>query len=287
MFLPPSHSPHLQDQHTISKGEDIDGTFERKIEHPYNISGKPKEVDPMKRTLMIITVALVLCLCGCSEVPQISDIPSEPSQSESLPIKDSEEIFQETDAPQSSVDIDTPEESSITSETTVPDVKKTESTPQAKEETRATGDSVTTSPFEPVKPSSEPAETKVPETTPVVETPKETEAPKTTEAPKEPEPPAPPVETEPEPEPEPEPIFDINYWISYAQGVAVSKGLTLESSAVDCWDNPITANPDCIYLERDINSRMSRYAKDEDITDVWIWYECVGTNSYLIYVGYA
>ena len=88
-------------------------------------------------------------------------------------------------------------------------------------------------------------------------------------------------------QPEPEPTFDINYWISYAQGVAVSKGLTLESSAVDCWDNPINANPDCIYLERDINSRMSRYAKDEDITDVWIWYECVGTNSYLIYVGYA
>ena len=242
----------------------------------------------MRRTLMIITVALVLCLYGCSEVPQISDIPSEPSQSESLPIKDSEEISQETDAPKSSVDIDTPEESGIVSETTVPDVKETESTPQPKEEkkqdppkeeTRATGDSVTTSPFEPVKPSSEPAET-----TPVVETPKETEAPKTTEASREPEP---PVETEPEPEPELEPTFDINYWISYAQGVAVSKGLTLESSAVDCWDNPITANPDCIYLERDINSRMSRYAKDEDITDVWIWYECVGTNSYLIYVGYA
>ena len=28
----------------------------------------------MRRTLMIITVALVLCLCGCSEVPQISDM---------------------------------------------------------------------------------------------------------------------------------------------------------------------------------------------------------------------
>ena len=146
---------------------------------------------------------------------------------------------------------------------------------------------MTTSPFEPVKPSSEPAETKAPETAPVTETPKETETPKTTEVSKEPEPPAPPVETEPEPEPESEPTFDINYWISYAQGVAVSKGLTFDSSTVDCWDNPITANPDCIYLERDINSRMSRYAKDEDITDVWIWYECVGTNSYLIYVGYA
>ena len=250
----------------------------------------------MRRTLMIITVALVLCLCGCSEVPQISDIPSEPSQSESLPIKDSEEIYQETDAPQSSVNIDTPEESGIASETTVSDVKETESTPlpkeekkqdPPKEETRATGDSVTTSPFEPVKPSSEPAKTKSPETAPVTETPKETETPKTTEVSKEPEPPAPPVETEQEPEPEPEPTFDINYWISYAQGAAVSKGLTLESSAVDCWDNPITANPDCIYLERDINSRMSRYAKDEDITDVWIWYECVGANSYLIYVGYA
>ena len=73
----------------------------------------------MRRTLMIITVALVLCLCGCSEVPQISDIPSEPTQSESLPIKKSEEISQETDAPQSSVDIDTPEESGIASETMV------------------------------------------------------------------------------------------------------------------------------------------------------------------------
>ena len=244
----------------------------------------------MRRTLMIITVALVLCLCGCSEVPQISDIPSEPSQSESLPIKKSEEISQETDAPQSSVNIDTPEESGIASETMVADVRETVSTPQPKEEikqdspkeeTRATGDSVTTSSLELVKPSSEPAETKALETTHVTEKPKETEEPKPAEAPKETEPPVTPVEIELEPS------FDINYWISYAQGVAVSKGLTLESSAVDCWDNPITANPDCIYLERDINSRMSRYAKDEDITDVWIWYECVGTNSYLIYVGYA
>ena len=244
----------------------------------------------MRRTLMIITVALVLCLCGCSEIPQISDMPTEPSQSESLPIKDSEEISQETDAPQSSVNIDTPEESGIASETTVSDVKETESTPQPKEktkqdlpkeETRATGDSVTTSSFELVKPSSEPAETKALETTHVTEKPKETEEPKPAEAPKETEPPVTPVEIELKPS------FDINYWISYAQGVAVSKGLTLESSAVDCWDNPITANPDCIYLERDINSRMSRYAKDEDITDVWIWYECIGTNSYLIYVGYA
>ena len=64
-------------------------------------------------------------------------------------------------------------------------------------------------------------------------------------------------------------------------------GLTLDSSATDCWDNPITAKPTCIYLERDISSRLKRYAADESITDVWIWYECVGTGSYLIYIGYA
>ena len=93
--------------------------------------------------------------------------------------------------------------------------------------------------------------------------------------------------SEPEPTPKPEPTFDIDCWISYAKNTAVSLGLTLDSSATDCWDNPITAKPTCIYLERDINSRLNRYAKDGEITAVWIWYECVGTSSYLIYIGYA
>ena len=88
-------------------------------------------------------------------------------------------------------------------------------------------------------------------------------------------------------EPEPEPAFDIDYWISYAKSTAVSLGLTLENSATECWDNPITADQGCIYLERDINSRLKRYAEDKSITDVWIWYECVGTDKYLIYIGYA
>ena len=49
----------------------------------------------------------------------------------------------------------------------------------------------------------------------------------------------------------------------------------------------IDADADCIYLERDICSRLNRYAADETITDVWVWYEAVGANSYLIYIGYA
>ncbi len=81
--------------------------------------------------------------------------------------------------------------------------------------------------------------------------------------------------------------FDINYWITFAKEYAASVGLTLESEAVSCWDNPIGAGEHCIYLERDIKSRLNRYAKDDDITDVWIWTEPAGNDSYDIYIGYA
>ncbi len=107
----------------------------------------------------------------------------------------------------------------------------------------------------------------------------------------------PPAPTKPAEKPKPtetstpvtetEPAFDIDYWISYAQNYAKSVGLRLESSAVDCWDNPIPANAKCKYLERDIKSRLNYYAKAEDITDVWIWAEKVADNSYEIYIGYA
>ena len=96
------------------------------------------------------------------------------------------------------------------------------------------------------------------------------------------------IVSEPESENEAEePAFDIDYWITYAKQYAVDQGLNLDSTAIECWDNPITANPDCIYLERDISGRLSRYAGDKDITTVWIWYENIGTNKYLIYIGYA
>lgn len=84
-----------------------------------------------------------------------------------------------------------------------------------------------------------------------------------------------------------EPQFDIGYWIAYAKNYAESVGLRLERSAVDCWDNPISANAKCKYLERDIKSRLNYYAKSEDITDVWIWAEKVADNSYELYIGYA
>lgn len=81
--------------------------------------------------------------------------------------------------------------------------------------------------------------------------------------------------------------FDINYWVSYAKEFARSVGLEVNSSASDCWDNPISANSKCKYLERDIKGRLNRYAKDEDITQIWVWAEKTSADSYNIYIGYA
>lgn len=109
----------------------------------------------------------------------------------------------------------------------------------------------------------------------------------------EPEPQEEPAETPPQ-EPElpaaeepTEPVFDIQTWIDYAKAYAESVGLRLESSAVDCWDNPISAGTHCSYLGRDIQSRLNRYARDEDITDVWIWAEARSDGKYDLYIGYA
>lgn len=113
--------------------------------------------------------------------------------------------------------------------------------------------------------------------------PEVTEPPKATERPAEPEP---PKVTEPEPTEKPA-SFDINHWITYTKSYAENKGLVLSDTAIDCWDNPIRAGAHCLYLERDIQSRLNRYEKDADITDVWIWAEPAGNDCYDIYIGYA
>lgn len=96
-----------------------------------------------------------------------------------------------------------------------------------------------------------------------------------------------PAPTEPPPDEPAVPEFNIQTWIDYAKAYAVNIGLRLESSAVDCWDNPITAGEFSSCLERDIQSRLDRYSRDEDITDVWIWAEKRSDGSYDLYIGYA
>ena len=103
----------------------------------------------------------------------------------------------------------------------------------------------------------------------------------------EPKPSEPPQPTQPSMEPPTEPSFDIGYWVNFAKSYAESVGLTLDSGAAYCWDNPIAAGSKCRYTERDIRGYLDRYAKDSDITEVWVWYEQTSGNSYEVYIGYA
>lgn len=163
--------------------------------------------------------------------------------------------------------------------TTEPTVVATEPTTiQPTEETTTTATSTieetSTPPIVETVPSTAPqlTEKETTETEPPKDEPKaETESPKV---------------TEPEHKEKPAP-FDIDHWIAYAMSYAESKGLVLSDTAVDCWDNPIRAGAHCIFLERDIQSRLDRYAKDEDITDVWIWAEAMDNDCYDIYIGYS
>ena len=211
----------------------------------------------MKNAKIIVVLALLtLFLSGCANVDR-SEV-SAPSSQEMVAIEHAQSTV-----PQESIAVSVSESTEIPAENT------------AKPETEKAQPEVSI-------PAKE-------ETPPAVSSPTEIAPPK----PPEPEPPTEPMATQPQ-EPElpaeeepTEPAFDIQTWVDYAKAYAESVGLQLESSAVDCWDNPIDADADCIYLERDICSRLNRYAAAETITDVWVWYEAVGTNSYLIYIGYA
>ena len=81
--------------------------------------------------------------------------------------------------------------------------------------------------------------------------------------------------------------FDINYWISYAQNYAQSIGLTLDETAIECWDNPISANANNENIGADIESRLNRYKNVEGSTSVWIWAEKISDTRYELYIGYA
>ena len=81
--------------------------------------------------------------------------------------------------------------------------------------------------------------------------------------------------------------FDISYWISYAQNYAQSIGLTLDETATECWDNPISANASSKNTCADIESRLNRYKNVEGFTSVWIWAEKISDTQYEFYIGYA
>ena len=205
--------------------------------------------------IIVVLVLLALSFSGCANADYFDGTPSSEETAMTEPVLST--------APQERTTVSVSESTEIPAEnTTEPKTEKAqpEVSISAKEETPPT--------------VSRPTET----TPPKAPEPELSEEPTETQ-PQEPEP---PVAEEPT-----EPIFDIQTWIDYAKAYAESVGLRLESSAVDCWDNPIDAAADRIYLERDIQSRLNRYARDEDITDVWIWAEARSDGKYDLYIGYA
>lgn len=229
----------------------------------------------MKSKIAVLFLIGLLCLTmGCSNTSHIAEQPAPVSSSESNKAPDQSETAQaekktEVDRPQSTESQTDSRAAEFPASVSESDTQTTEVPDQADHST-----AVLPQPSEPEKKTDE--SERRPETAAPTE--KEQPTPPATE---ESTPPEPPKE-----EPT-EPVFDISYWISFAKSYAESVGLTLNSEAVYCWDNPIAAGVKCKYTERDIRGYLDRYAKDGDITDVWIWYEQTGSGSYEIYIGYA
>lgn len=108
-------------------------------------------------------------------------------------------------------------------------------------------------------------------------------------APAEPEQPAmqPTAPTEPSTPTEPQaPAFDVSNYVGFAQSYGQGIGLSLDSTATACWDDPIAASSRSAYLERDLKDRLDWYAAS-GFTAFCVWAEDAGGGNYLIYIGYA
>ena len=217
----------------------------------------------MKSKIAVLFLIVLLCLTsGCSNTSQIAEQPAPVSSSESNKAPYQSETAQATEK----TEVEQPRSTEPKD-----DDRSTEATAGVLDSSIQT------------KPASEQPNsgTTPPQVSEPSKTPDESEHHPEVSAPSEKEQTTPPAE-----EPT-EPAFDIGYWIGFAKSYAESVGLTLNSEAVYCWDNPIAAGSQCKYTERDIKGYLSRYAKDPDITDVWIWYEQTGTGSFEVYIGYA
>ena len=235
----------------------------------------------MKSKIAVIMLAVFLCLTtGCNNSSHIAETPDPISSSDSNIVPSESETAQaekktEVDRPQSTESQTDSRAAEFPASVSESATQPTEVPDQADHST-----AVLPQPSEPEKKTDE--SERRPETAAPTE--KEQPTPPATEEPKPAEQPQP---TEPPQEEPTEPAFDIGYWIGFAKSYAESVGLTLNSEAVYCWDNPIAAGVKCKYTERDIRGYLDRYAKDDEITDVWIWYEQTGSGSYEIYIGYA
>ena len=246
----------------------------------------------MKKALWSIAAATLIVLAGCSNaaapvqaedrpplpVVETAPEPTGPVESKAVVLSASNDQVVDNMIVENDTEVNAEPEPQAEEPPTAPQPQESE--PQATVKASVTFvPEVQKAPKEspvPVPVPSEPAQAPEPEPTPTPASPAE---------PEQPAEPTPPAASEPAESAEP--AFSIDYWISYAQEYAKNVGLNLDSTAVDCWDNPITAGAHCTCLERDIESRLNRYAKDETILDVWVWAESRSDGNYNLYIGYA
>lgn len=232
----------------------------------------------MKSKIAVLFLIVLLCLTsGCNNTSHIAEQPVPVSSSGSNEAPDQSETAQATEKTEVEQPRSTePKDDDRSTEATAGVLDSSIQTKPASDQPNSG-----TTPPQVSEPSKTPDES---ERHPEVSAPSEKEQP-TPPATEEPKPAEQPQPTEPSQEEPTEPAFDIGYWIGFAKSYAESVGLTLNSEAVYCWDNPIAAGSQCKYTERDIKGYLSRYAKDPDITDVWIWYEQTGTGSFEVYTA--
>lgn len=187
----------------------------------------------MKSKIAVILLAVFLCLTtGCNNASHIAETPDPISSSDSNIVHSESEMAQaekktEVDRPQSTESQTDSRAAEFPASVSESDTQTTEVPDQADHST-----AVLSQPSEPEKKTDE--SDRRPETAAPTE--KEQPTPPATEESMPPEPPK---------EDPTEPVFDIDYWISFAKSYAESIGLTLDSGAVYCWDNPIAAGVKC------------------------------------------
>lgn len=223
-----------------------------------------------KRLTACMIVCFMILLVGCS-----SNIAKEAAKNETKT---------ETSFPAGNTETQSQEETSTEQESTIVQEKAPNTTDESKkvDESR-TFSNAQSKPAEENSPEKQKSEPSKQTNTPTASE-KHTEqskeptsvTPKPTEKPKEPKPTEPSKQT-----------FDINEYVSYAKSYAQSIGLELDSTATECWDNPISANPNRSGIKSDIESRLNRYKNSEGFTSVWIWTEKISDTEYEIYIGYC
>lgn len=233
----------------------------------------------MRKTILVfgLLAMFALVLNGCSSKPVIVMDEHMSSETAAPSFSDSKEALGET-VKTEPTDISQNHASSVPTEQET-ETAPAESFPEIADTPKTEKATIPAQPeVKTTEETNSPKESKPMETKPVVPPPTiptmQEEEPKQPTAPKEPEPNA-------------EPVFDISYWTGYAISYAESIGLSLDSTATDCWDNPISANPKRTNIEADIISRLNRYKNVEGFAAVWIWSEKVSETDYNIFIGYA